>query len=272
MRQFLTVIAFSFLVIGFFAGFSNFGIPQIEPAPPPVEEKVDLGAMTMEQFVAMGEKIVDGKGTCKLCHNNLGRAPMLDQLGANVPKRLADPNYKGKAKDFQGYLEESMTLTSAYVVAGFGKKGTNDKESPMPDVTTGAIGLSKVEAAAVMAFLQESNGVEVTVEIPTDAGAAADAGADGGGGSREALTAVEDIITEFGCGACHVIGENAGDIGPDLSKVGARRDRDFLRRSLLSPNADVTEGFEPDTMPADLGGKMYASELELMLDYLAGLK
>ncbi|OHC75631.1 MAG: hypothetical protein A3G18_00260 [Rhodospirillales bacterium RIFCSPLOWO2_12_FULL_58_28] len=271
MRQFLTVIAFSLFVISFFAGFSNFGIPQIEPAPPPVAEKLDLGAMTMEQFVALGEKVIDGKGTCKLCHNNLGRAPMLDQLGANVPKRLADPEYKGKAKDFQGYLEESMTLTSAYVVPGFGKKGTNDKESPMPDVTSGAISLSKAEFAAVIAYLQESSGVEITVEIPTDAGGtAADAG--GGGEVREALTSADDIIAEFGCGACHIIGENAGDIGPDLSKVGARSDREYLRRSLLNPNADIAKGFEPDTMPADLGGKMYASEIEVVLDYLAGLK
>ena len=39
MRQFLAVVAFSLLTIGFFAAYSNFGIPQLEPAPPPVEEE-----------------------------------------------------------------------------------------------------------------------------------------------------------------------------------------------------------------------------------------
>ena len=39
MRKFITVIAFMVAAIGFFAGYSNFGIPQIEPAPPPIEEK-----------------------------------------------------------------------------------------------------------------------------------------------------------------------------------------------------------------------------------------
>ena len=62
MRQFLTVVAFALLTIGFFAGYSNYGIPQIEPAPPPSEEKLDLGSMTMESFIAVGDRIFNGKG------------------------------------------------------------------------------------------------------------------------------------------------------------------------------------------------------------------
>ena len=52
MRQFLTVVAFALLTIGLFAGYSNYGIPQIEPAPPPNEAKLDLSAMDMDQFIA----------------------------------------------------------------------------------------------------------------------------------------------------------------------------------------------------------------------------
>ena len=36
MKHFLKVTIFSLLMIGFFAGFSNYGIPEIKPAPPPV--------------------------------------------------------------------------------------------------------------------------------------------------------------------------------------------------------------------------------------------
>jgi len=143
MRTFFGIVAFSLLIIGFFAGFSNLGIPQINPAPPPVEEKVDLGAMTMDQFIALGEKIVTGKGTCMLCHNAVGgRAPLLDGVAKVAGDRLKDPRYKGTASDLAGYIRESMAVPSAFVVAGFGKAGSGDSESPMPDVTKGSIGLA----------------------------------------------------------------------------------------------------------------------------------
>ena len=65
MRQFLAVVAFFLMTIGLFAGYSNYGIPQIEPAPPS-EEMLDLGSMNMDQFIALGDRIFNGKGTCTL--------------------------------------------------------------------------------------------------------------------------------------------------------------------------------------------------------------
>ncbi|HSG95628.1 MAG TPA: c-type cytochrome, partial [Afifellaceae bacterium] len=170
MKIFLNVVVFSLLIIGFFAGYSRFGIPQIEPAPPPEPEVIDLAAMTMEDFVALGERIYNGKGTCTLCHNAVGgRAPLLDNAAAVSEERLADESYQGKATDVAGYLYESMADPSAYVVAGFGKAGTNDTVSPMPNMLSGSIGLSEAEVTAVIAYLQDLGGAEVTVEIPTEA-------------------------------------------------------------------------------------------------------
>jgi mono/diheme cytochrome c family protein len=271
MRQFLTVVAFTLLTIGLFAGYSNYGIPQIEPAPPPTEEKLDLGSMTMDQFIALGDRLFNGKGTCTLCHNSLGRAPMLGTLGDIAPKRLKDPRYEGEAETVEEYLIESLIKPSAFVVTGFGKKGTNDKESPMPDVSAGSIGLSEAEIAAVVAYLQDSSGAEVTVEIPTDLGDS-DADSEDEAEPREAITDPKQLMAKFTCDACHMINGAGGDIGPDLSKIGANRDRAYLRRALLDPNADIAKGFEPDAMPEDMGEQMYAKELEILLDYLGGLK
>ncbi|MFQ5623447.1 MAG: hypothetical protein ACE5FS_08625 [Paracoccaceae bacterium] len=275
MRQFLAVVAFALVTVGFFAGYSNFGIPQIEPAPPPKQEKLDLSSMTMDQFIALGERIFNGKGTCTLCHNSLGRAPMLDKVGETAPQRLADPRYQGEAANIEEYLHESLVDPSAYVVAGFGKTGTNDTESPMPVITGGSIGLSEPELAAVIAFLQDNGGAEVTVEIPTDLGSAEDTATSesaGDGEPRAAILDPRELIGEYSCEACHTIGEEAGDVGPNLSHIGAARDRDYLRRALLDPNADLAEGFEADLMPADLGEQLYAAELEILVDFLAGLK
>jgi mono/diheme cytochrome c family protein len=269
MRNLLWVALFSLGTVAFFAGYSNWGIPQIIPAPPPIQEQIDLGAMTMDQFVALGGRIVGGRGTCLLCHNAVGgRAPLLENLGAATAKRLDDTRYQGKATDTASYLYESMVDPSAYVVAGFGKAGTRDTVSPMPNVRAGSIKLSEAEILAVVAYLQDASGLEVSVDIPKDVPADAEEETE----ARPAAKSPAEIITAFDCGTCHKIGGADGEVGPDLRTVGARRDRAFLRRAILLPNADVTKGFEPDLMPDDYGEQIYAGELEMLLDYMVGLK
>lgn len=271
MRAFLLVTAFALLMIGFFAAYSNFGIPQIEPAPPPQEEELDLGSMTMDQFVALGERIFKGKGTCTLCHNALGRAPGLDNISEVAAQRLKDARYEGEAADSEAYVIESLVEPSVFVVAGFGKKGTNDTESPMPDVSGGGIRLSEAEIASVVAYLQDKSGGEITVEIPTGIENNANEEPEEGE-QREAIADPQALIEKFTCNACHIIDGEGGDAGPNISKIGAMRDRAYLRRALLDPNADVAKGFQPDTMPPDLGEQMYAAELEVLLNFLAELK
>ncbi len=270
MKQFLKVMLFSLITIGFFAGFANFGIPKIEPAPPPRAEKLDLDSMTMEQFIALGDKLYNGKGTCTLCHNSLGRAPLLDKIGSVGPERLADPRYKGEAKHIEGYLYESMVNPSAYVVAGFGKAGTSDTESPMPDVTGGSIRFSEAEITAVIAYLQEIGGAEVTVTIPTDAPPAEEQKSDQNV-ARTPIDTPQEIITHFACNACHKVEGAGGELGPDLSHIGSQQDAAYIRRAILDPNADIAEGFVP-MMPPIYGDQMYASELESLVNYLASLK
>ena len=99
MKTFLKVTIFSLAVIIFYAFYAGSMIPQVKPAPPPTEAKLDMGSLTMEQFIQMGDEIFHVKGTCELCHNPVGgRAPLLDQVGKVAEERLKDPRYKGKAK------------------------------------------------------------------------------------------------------------------------------------------------------------------------------
>lgn len=267
MKTFLKMLAFSVLVIGFFAGFSNFGVPRIEPAPPPEEAKLDLGSMTMEQFIALGGEIYNGKGTCTLCHNALGRAPLLDKAATVAAERLKDARYKGSAKNVEEYLSESLVRPSAFVVAGFGKAGTSDAESPMPDVSGGAIGLKEPELKAVVAYLQDLAGVEVTVGIPTDMGKTETNAA----APRPPAKDAQALLAQFTCTACHKVNGQGGELGPDLSKIGATRDKNYLRRAILEPSAEIAKGFAP-MMPPNYGEQMYAKEVEMLVNYLAGLK
>ncbi|MEN8129550.1 MAG: c-type cytochrome [Pseudomonadota bacterium] len=271
MKNFLQVVVFSLLTIGAFWGFANFAVPRIEPAAPPKTEKLDLGSMTMEQFIVLGDKLYNGKGTCTLCHNSMGRAPMLDKIGSVGPERLADSRYQGEAKDIEAYLYESMIKPSAFVVAGFGKAGTNDTESPMPDVTGGAIGFSEAESKAVIAYLQDIGGAEVTVSIPTDVAADSDSDKKEGGAPRVPLTSPQEIFAHFTCNACHKVEGAGGVLGPDLSHIGGKKNAAYIRRAILDPNAEIAEGFAP-MMPPTYGDQLYAKELETLVNYLAGLE
>ena len=277
MINIIKVSGFSLLMIGGFSAYSNYGIPQIIPAPPPVEEKLELGAMTMDQFVALGGRIYNGKGTCTLCHNAMGRAPMLDRIATVAAENLMNPNYRGAAKTVEEYLHESLVKPSAFVPAGFGKAGSNDSESPMPDVSGGGIGLAEAEIAAVIAYLQESSGSEVTVSIP--ALPAADATA-----SEEAapLKTPEEVIAKYTCGVCHVFAGHAvaghdledrpGTLGPSLARIGAAKSREYLRQSLLDPDAVIAKGYAPGMMPKTYGEQLKAQELEMLVNYLAKSK
>lgn len=53
----------------------------------------------------------------------------------------------------------------------------------------------------------------------------------------------EQIYRQAGCARCHTIGVEGGVLGPDLSNIGARRNRDYLRQALLDPEADIPESF-----------------------------
>lgn len=268
MKTFTRVIIFSLLVIGVYVLFATKYIPKITPAPPPKEEALDLGAMTMPQFVALGDKIFNGKGTCTLCHNPVvKRAPMLDVVASSALERLKDPRYKGKAKDIAGYIDESMREPSAYVVSGFGVTGTNDTVSPMPNVTTGAIGLKDAEVKAVIAYLEQLGGAEITVEIPKEQPPAEE--------KKEAAAPAktgEEVVKKYGCGGCHKIAGEQGAIGPDLTKIGSKRNAAYLTRAVLDPNADIAEGFPSGMMPPDYKDKMTAGELQLLVNYLVKSK
>lgn len=272
MSNFLKMLLFSLLMIGFFAGYSNFGIPQIKPSPPPEPEVLDLSAMTMTQFIAIGERVFNNRGTCALCHNEVGgRAPMLDNMVEIAQNRVQEAAYAGKAVDAEAYIRESMTDPSAYVVSGFGKAGTSDAESPMPDVASGNIGLSEVEIDAVIAYLQDLAGAEITVQLPEAQEETPELDSSEEPGSKQATSygSAEEIIAALACGACHKIADQQGMIGPDLTTIGASNDMEYLRRAILDPNADVAEGYVAGMMPPNYGDQLSANELEMLLAYMA---
>jgi cytochrome c oxidase subunit II len=91
----------------------------------------------------------------------------------------------------------------------------------------------------------------------------------GGGGRGGAGGEGEQLFASAGCGGCHAL-EKAGtdaQVGPPLDDVGARG-ADFVRESIVDPDADVTEGYQPGVMPSTFGESLSSQEIDALVQYL----
>lgn len=265
MKELARALGFSVALILIFTSVT-YVLPQMK-GEAPVEKEVGVAALTMESFIELGKEVFHGKGTCTLCHNKLGRAP--DLLTYDVARvaqeRVSDPRYQGKAGNAEGYLRESMLQPSAYVVKGFGKKGTNDTESPMPPIGQPPIQLSEVEISAVIAYLQAKDGNPVTVALPT-AAPAAQKHDEAAQAKPAPPKSAEEVIAKYGCAACHSVLKSQAAVGPSLNDVGKRLKVDQIRKSIIDPKAEVARGYPP-IMP-DFP-TMTITELEMLVGFLA---
>jgi quinoprotein glucose dehydrogenase len=49
---------------------------------------------------------------------------------------------------------------------------------------------------------------------------------------------------EASCVRCHKLNGEGGEVGPELTGIGSRKDRQYLLESLVFPNKHIAEGFE----------------------------
>jgi putative heme-binding domain-containing protein len=58
------------------------------------------------------------------------------------------------------------------------------------------------------------------------------------------------------CGQCHRVGIRGSTIGPNLTRAGRQRSLDYLRESVVSPNAQITPGYATVTVVTRDGKKI----------------
>jgi hypothetical protein len=82
------------------------------------------------------------------------------------------------------------------------------------------------------------------------------------------------LMREMGCFACHLFQGEGGPIGPELTTIGARRNAEYLRESILRPQDQIAPGFEPFAalMPSDFGQRLSAAQLDTLVRFLASRK
>jgi quinoprotein glucose dehydrogenase len=64
------------------------------------------------------------------------------------------------------------------------------------------------------------------------------------GGDADAGKKIFFERNDLGCLRCHKINGEGGEVGPDLTGIGSRVNREYLLESMVLPNAKITQGYE----------------------------
>jgi mono/diheme cytochrome c family protein len=79
------------------------------------------------------------------------------------------------------------------------------------------------------------------------------------------------LFTSQGCGACHAFtaaGTNA-TVGPNLDEALQGKDAAFIGESIVDPNAEITQGYQPGIMPGDFGQKLSEKQIADLVAFLS---
>jgi cytochrome c oxidase subunit 2 len=109
-------------------------------------------------------------------------------------------------------------------------------------------------------------------------GTAAAPGGNAGAGSAAAGSGIDakKLFAEgngngTACGACHTLADagTTSQTGPELDKFLKGKDANFIRTSILKPDAEIAQGFQGGIMPKDYDTTLSPKELDALVAYLS---
>ena len=79
------------------------------------------------------------------------------------------------------------------------------------------------------------------------------------------------IFAQQGCNGCHTLAAaNAkGTTGPDLDKALKGKTQEFIRESIVNPNAEIAPGYQPNIMPSNYGSQLSQQQLADLVAFLS---
>ncbi|MGC2064494.1 MAG: cytochrome c [Thermodesulfovibrionales bacterium] len=193
--------------------------------------KLDKRAPEITDQVNSG-KMIWQKYDCIGCHTILGNgsyfAPELGKITEKKPR---------------GYL----------------KKFLMDPKAVNPNASMPKFGIRSDEADDLIAFLDWTSKVDTNGWPPKPILATA------AGVAGKELSEGQRVYASHGCSSCHMIDGIGGTSGPQLTKVGARRDRAWFIGHFKDPEKYVKNSAMPKVEAPD-------AEIEQLADYMLSLK
>jgi len=156
-----------------------------------------------------------------------------------------------------GYYAPDVTKVMSYRDADWTKRFLGDPAAVWPaERRMPNLHLKDQEITDVIAFLTWVNGIDTNNWPPKPLVATATAAPKPG----------EEIFKAQGCSACHIIGGVGGTVGPDLTKVGNRRNKKWIEEQLTDPKSHNPNSIMPSY------AKLSEKDRDDLADYLSGLK
>jgi cytochrome c oxidase subunit 2 len=132
-------------------------------------------------------------------------------------------------------------------------------------VCTELCGLGHATMRAFARVVPESEFEQWVEEQRSGAAGGGEAGADGA-----------SLFASQGCSGCHAFTPAGSDaqVGPSLDELPAAAERagkpleEFVRESIVSPDAVVAEGYQPGVMPSNYGDTLSDEQLDALVAYL----
>jgi len=158
------------------------------------------------------------------------------------------------------YFAPDMTKVAEKKPKDYLKKFLMDPKSVNPKAAMPKLGISSDEADKLIAFLDWTSKIDTNGWPPKPILAEA-----AGVGGKE-LSAGQKIYQSSGCAVCHAINGIGGVSGPDLTKVGSKRDQEWLTGHFKEPAKYVPNSAMPPYK------NLSEKELSDLSDYMLTLK
>ena len=80
----------------------------------------------------------------------------------------------------------------------------------------------------------------------------------------------KQLFDAQGCGSCHAFepAGSTGNVGPNQSEALKGKDAAFIQQSIVDPNAEVADGFQPNIMPQTYGSQLSDKQLADLVAFL----
>ena len=103
---------------------------------------------------------------------------------------------------------------------------------------------------------------------------------DGAAAAGEKLFSQSVIGSQAGCITCHSLDADMVIVGPSMAGIASRAGssvsgqsaEDYLRDSILNPDAHLVEGFPQGTMPQVWGDELTDEQVDQLIAYMLTLK
>jgi nitric oxide reductase subunit C len=157
------------------------------------------------------------------------------------------------------YFAPDLTKVASKKPKSYLKLFLMDPKGVKGDAVMPTLGITAVEADNLIAFLDWMSKVDTNDWPPKPILATA-----AGVGGKE-LTAGQLVYQSQGCSNCHSISGIGGTSGPDLTKAGSKRDREWFIGHFKDPQKYVKNSAMPPVIAPD-------AEIEQLTAYMLTLK